>query len=192
MRDENSIIVEAWNTVLFQKFSRFKHLLIGGLSGHSDEALARHPPPKGARVLDVGCGFGDSTLRIATAVGESEGRAVGVDCAPNFIETARETAKAAAIENASFFVGDAQWDDLKDRPAGIESLSSDSTPTSASAATSTRRFNSPWLWGRRARSSGSPARRASGAGTWWSRRFARHSASMCAATASGRRPAPGS
>ena len=34
MNDRNDIIIEAWNTVLFDKFVRFKHLLINGLSGH--------------------------------------------------------------------------------------------------------------------------------------------------------------
>jgi ubiquinone/menaquinone biosynthesis C-methylase UbiE len=111
MRDENSIIIEAWNTILFQKFCRFKHLLIDGLSGHSDEALARHPPPSGARVLDVGCGFGDSTQRIAVAVGPS-GSAVGVDCAQNFVDAASAAAAQARIANVAFRVGDVQWDDL--------------------------------------------------------------------------------
>ena len=35
MDDGNAIVVEAWNTVLFDKFVRFKHLLISGLAGPS-------------------------------------------------------------------------------------------------------------------------------------------------------------
>jgi ubiquinone/menaquinone biosynthesis C-methylase UbiE len=118
MDDGNAIIVEAWNTVLFDKFSRFKHLLISGLSGHSDEALARHAHPTGARVLDVGCGFGDSTQRIARQVGPA-GSAVGVDCAPNFVEVARREAAAAGVANASFFVADVQFDDLRGPYDGV-------------------------------------------------------------------------
>lgn len=110
--DDNAIIVEAWNTVLFDKFSRFKHLLVAGLSGHSDEALARHPHPPGARVLDVGCGFGDSTQRIARSVGVS-GEAVGVDCAANFIAAANADAREAGVANATFFVADVQTQDLR-------------------------------------------------------------------------------
>jgi ubiquinone/menaquinone biosynthesis C-methylase UbiE len=111
MTENNDIVVEAWNTVLFDKFCRFKHLLVAGLAGHSDEALARHPHPRGARVLDVGCGFGDSTQRIAKIVGP-EGKAVGVDCAPNFVESSRRDAAQAGVDNASFFVADVQTDDL--------------------------------------------------------------------------------
>ncbi|HEY8554921.1 MAG TPA: methyltransferase domain-containing protein [Burkholderiales bacterium] len=110
--DDNAVIIEAWNTVLFGKFVRFKHLLIDGLAAHSDELLGRSLHPPGARVLDVGCGFGDSTRRIARAVGP-EGAAVGVDCADNFVRAAEEEARAAGIGNASFFVADVQTDDLR-------------------------------------------------------------------------------
>jgi ubiquinone/menaquinone biosynthesis C-methylase UbiE len=108
----SSIVVEAWNTVLFDKFSRFKHLLVDGLAQHSDAALERTAYPQGARVLDVGCGFGDSTVRIAQQVGP-QGEAVGVDCAENFIRAAEDEAKKAGVPNARFFVGDAQWGDLR-------------------------------------------------------------------------------
>src|SRR5262245_25619381 len=63
--EENDVVVEAWNTVLFDKFLRFKHLLVAGLSGHSNEFLSRAPYRPGERVLDVGCGFGDCTIPIA-------------------------------------------------------------------------------------------------------------------------------
>lgn len=112
MNDSNSIIIEAWNTVLYKKFCRFKHLLVDGLSQHSDAAFERYGHPEGARVLDVGCGFGDSTLRIAKRVGPT-GEAVGVDCADNFIRDAEAAARKEGVANARFFVGDAQWGDLR-------------------------------------------------------------------------------
>lgn len=112
MTEENDIVIAAWNTVLFDKFCRFKHLLIDGLSAHSDEALARHDHADGARVLDVGCGFGDSTFRIARRVGP-RGEAIGIDCAENFIKAAQAEARQGNIANASFFVADIQTDDLR-------------------------------------------------------------------------------
>ena len=112
MSDGNSVIVEAWNTILYEKFVRYRHLLVDGLAVHSEEALRRHPPPPGSRVLDVGCGFGDSTLRIANKVG-AQGQALGVDCAPRFVAAASEAAGAAGVGNAAFFVADVERDDLQ-------------------------------------------------------------------------------
>jgi ubiquinone/menaquinone biosynthesis C-methylase UbiE len=111
MSGENNVVIAAWNTVLYDKFCRFKHLLIDGLAPHSNAALARHAPPEGSRVLDVGCGFGDSTRLIARQVG-LRGQAVGVDCAENFVNASREETRQAGITNASFFVADVQADDL--------------------------------------------------------------------------------
>jgi ubiquinone/menaquinone biosynthesis C-methylase UbiE len=109
---DNEVVIEAWNTVLFDKFVRFKHLLIGGLASHSDAVMSRRLFPKGARVLDVGCGFGDTTIRIAREVGP-DGEAVGTDCAPNFITASEQDARAAGVTNASFFCADSQSDDLR-------------------------------------------------------------------------------
>lgn len=108
----NDIVIEAWNTVLYDKFVRFKHLLVAGLAGHSDEALRRNLYPSGARVLDVGCGFGDSTIRIARLVGP-RGEAVGVDCAEKFVHAAEREAAQAGVSNARFFKADVQSDDLR-------------------------------------------------------------------------------
>ena len=77
---EESVITQAWNTVLFDKFFRFRHLIVDGLANHSNAALARKAYARGERVLDIGCGFGDSTIRIAGSVGPG-GEAVGMDCA---------------------------------------------------------------------------------------------------------------
>jgi ubiquinone/menaquinone biosynthesis C-methylase UbiE len=108
---DNTIPIEAWNTVLFDKFCRFRHVLGSGLSDHSEEVFRRRPYPAGAHVLDVGCGFGDCTRIIARQVGPS-GAAVGVDCAPRFIELAQREAAEAGVNNASFFVADVQADPL--------------------------------------------------------------------------------
>lgn len=107
----NDVVIEAWNTVLYDKFVRFKHLLVAGLAGHSDEMLRRNLYPRGARVLDVGCGFGDSTIKIARSVGPS-GAAVGVDCAEKFVNAAGRAAAEAGVPNAQFFAADVQSDDL--------------------------------------------------------------------------------
>jgi len=110
--NSNDIPIEAWNTVLFDKFVRFRRVLTGGLAEHGEAALRGRPYPPGARVIDIGCGFGDTTLAIAKQVG-LEGAAAGVDCAQNFIALAAKEAADASATNASFFVADVQSDDLR-------------------------------------------------------------------------------
>jgi ubiquinone/menaquinone biosynthesis C-methylase UbiE len=112
MGSDNSVVVEAWNTVLYDKFCRFRHLLVDGLSQHSDAALQRCGYRDGECVLDIGCGFGDSTARIARSVAP-RGQATGMDCATNFIRDAQALAREEGADNARFFVGDAQVDELQ-------------------------------------------------------------------------------
>ncbi|MEH6580988.1 MAG: class I SAM-dependent methyltransferase [Halioglobus sp.] len=107
----NAIVIEAWNTVLFEKFTRFKYLFIEGYASISEEVLKRQQYPEGLNVLDVGCGFGDCTVQIAKSLGH-KGRATGVDCASNFIEESQRLASEEGVENAGFFVADVETDDL--------------------------------------------------------------------------------
>jgi ubiquinone/menaquinone biosynthesis C-methylase UbiE len=109
--ESNDEATAAWNGVLFDKFVRFRDVLTRGFTRHSDAALGRYPVAKGARVLDVGCGFGDVTAAIARAVGP-DGLASGVDVAERFIEAARRGAEAESIDNARFFRADVEKDDL--------------------------------------------------------------------------------
>jgi SAM-dependent methyltransferase len=103
----NDEAIEAWNGVLFEKFRRYRHLLTDGLAGHGDALLAAHPPPEGGRVIDLGCGFGDTTRTIGRMVGP-RGAAVGVDAAERFIATAREETARSGPDNARFEVADVQ------------------------------------------------------------------------------------
>lgn len=59
----------------------------------------------GARVADVGCGHGASTILMAQAFPKST--FVGVDYHDKSIETARQRAKEAGVTNAHFEIGDA-------------------------------------------------------------------------------------
>jgi len=107
----NAEAIQAWDGPLFDSFVKFRHIVTTGLGAHGNEALRLHPPQEGERVLDVGCGFGDTTQQIAGLVGAS-GEAVGVDAAPKFIEAATQEAKNAGVANARFMVADVQTDPL--------------------------------------------------------------------------------
>ncbi|MEA2495198.1 MAG: hypothetical protein QOJ29_3109 [Thermoleophilaceae bacterium] len=106
----NAEATAAWDGPLFERFLRFKPLLIGptGIAAHGERALTLHPPPEGGSVLDIGCGFGDATARIAGLIG-ANGHAHGVDVAPRFIESAKVE---FAMPNTSFSIADVQFDDL--------------------------------------------------------------------------------
>jgi SAM-dependent methyltransferase len=103
----NAEALEAWNGVLFDRFVAFRSLIIAGIAPHGDEAIRLHPPSPGDRVLDIGCGFGDSAQQLARIVGE-KGSVLGVDVAPRFIDAAREEAAAAGVDNVRFEVSDVQ------------------------------------------------------------------------------------
>jgi ubiquinone/menaquinone biosynthesis C-methylase UbiE len=109
---DNDEATAAWNGVLFDKFVRFQRILTTGFASHSDAALRLHPAPADGRVLDVGCGFGDVTVKIAASLGPA-GLVRGVDVAGRFVETADAEARRIRLPRTEFFRADVQTDDLR-------------------------------------------------------------------------------
>ena len=103
----NSEFVDFWNEVLVPKFVKYRHILVGGLTHHSAKILPSLEVGEGDKVVDVGCGFGDTAIEFARRVGPS-GSVLGIDCCDGFLEFARDDAKAAGVENLVFVEGDAQ------------------------------------------------------------------------------------
>jgi ubiquinone/menaquinone biosynthesis C-methylase UbiE len=103
----NAEAIEAWDGPLYDRFVQFRHLLVDGLGAHGEQALRLWPPRPGERVLDIGCGFGDTTQRIAELVGPT-GAAMGVDASARFIATASAEAEQAGRPNVRFGVADVQ------------------------------------------------------------------------------------
>ena len=101
----NAEAIEAWNTVLFDKFVQYRDVVVTNLGIHGARAIDRLAPMPGERIVDLGCGFGDTTVELARRVGPT-GFAIGVDAAPRFIEAARD--EAASVANAGFEVADVQ------------------------------------------------------------------------------------
>jgi SAM-dependent methyltransferase len=99
----NAEAIEAWNTVLFDKFVKYRDTVIPGLRSHGVRAMARFAPARGARVVDLGCGFGDTTVDLARLVGPS-GSATGLDAAPRFVAAAAGDARGT--DNVRFEVAD--------------------------------------------------------------------------------------
>jgi ubiquinone/menaquinone biosynthesis C-methylase UbiE len=107
----NDEAITAWNTVLFDKFLRFRDTVTRGLAVHGRELLERWPVRAGSRVVDVGCGFGDTTLDLAKRAGDG-GEVTGVDAAARFIEVARADADRERVKNARFVVADVEREPL--------------------------------------------------------------------------------
>jgi SAM-dependent methyltransferase len=104
---DNNEATEAWNTVLFDRFHEYRHIFVGALTLFSDDALALEPPSMGDRVVDLGCGFGDTAQQLARIVGP-QGSVTGMDAAERFIRQAEEEAETAGVENIEFRVADVQ------------------------------------------------------------------------------------
>jgi ubiquinone/menaquinone biosynthesis C-methylase UbiE len=95
---------EAWDGVLFDRFVQFRDVMVPGLAAHGEVAVLNHPPRRGDRVLDIGCGFGDESARLADVVGP-DGSVLGVDIAPRFVEAAT---REYGAPNVRFEVHDVQ------------------------------------------------------------------------------------
>jgi ubiquinone/menaquinone biosynthesis C-methylase UbiE len=99
--------VDFWNDILVPKFVRWKHVLVDGLSHHSEAIFPRLEVGQGDRVVDVGCGFGDTAILLARRVGPT-GYVLGIDCCDAFLEDGRRAAAQEGIRNVEFLEADVQ------------------------------------------------------------------------------------
>jgi SAM-dependent methyltransferase len=79
---------------------------------HGEAALAKLAAAPGERVLDVGCGCGDTSLALGRAVGPA-GRVLGVDLSEPMVARAGERAAAAGLAHVAFRAGDVQTSPLE-------------------------------------------------------------------------------
>ena len=101
---DNDEATRAWDGPLFDRFTRYRDIIVPSLEAHGRAAMDLLDVKPGDRVLDIGCGFGDSSAQLAERVAP-DGEVVGVDVAPRFVEAARRSVHAP---NARFVVADVQ------------------------------------------------------------------------------------
>ncbi len=99
--------VDFWNDVLVPKFVRWRHIVVGGLTLHSAQVFPTLSVKPGDRVVDAGCGFGDTAIQLARMVGPT-GSVLALDCCDGFLKYGREDAAAAGIGNVTFVEADVQ------------------------------------------------------------------------------------
>lgn len=104
--------VDFWNEVLVPKFIKYKHVLVDGLTHHSEAIFPSLPVKRGDAVLDIGCGFGDTAIKLAERVGPG-GRVVGLDCCKAFLDYGRKDAAGRGLKNVTFVEGDALLESFK-------------------------------------------------------------------------------
>ncbi|HWP64645.1 MAG TPA: class I SAM-dependent methyltransferase [Candidatus Limnocylindria bacterium] len=101
----NQAQIDYWNGPSGTKWTRQQAELDRLLDELGRAAMDRLDPPPGARVIDVGCGCGATTLALAERVG-ARGRVLGVDVSAPMLERARERARSLA--NVELVQADAQ------------------------------------------------------------------------------------
>jgi SAM-dependent methyltransferase len=107
LRSERNQYVTFWNEILVPKFVRWKHIIVDGLTLHSEAIFPTLRVRPGDKVVDVGCGFGDTAIKLAKIVGPT-GSVLAIDCCDGFLEFGRQDAEAAGIGNITFLAEDVQ------------------------------------------------------------------------------------
>ncbi len=103
----NAQQIEYWNQQSASKWVALESLLDQQLGPLGLATLERAKPAAGERVLDIGCGCGQSSLQIAERVAPG-GSVLGVDVATAMLERARERAGELGLTHVRFENADAQ------------------------------------------------------------------------------------
>jgi SAM-dependent methyltransferase len=95
-----------WNDHAGEKWVQAETMLDAQLKPLGERAIDAIRLAPGMRVLDIGCGCGDTTLEVAKRIGP-DGHAVGIDISRPMLERAAERARSESLSNARFVLADA-------------------------------------------------------------------------------------
>ncbi|MDI1365852.1 MAG: methyltransferase domain-containing protein, partial [bacterium] len=107
----NAAQIDYWNATAGRIWAQFQEHLDRQIAPLGLEALRVLAPRAGERILDVGCGCGQTTLDLAVRVG-SEGQVTGVDISEPMLAVARARPTPAGAALPAFLDRDAQTADL--------------------------------------------------------------------------------
>jgi SAM-dependent methyltransferase len=117
--DQNADQIAYWNGPGGQKWADRQQEQVALLAPVADILIDRAAPAVGERVIDVGCGSGDTTMAFARKVGPT-GYALGVDISGPMLERARQSTPAGLP--VDFVLADATIHPFQ--PAGFDLLAS--------------------------------------------------------------------
>lgn len=103
----NAAQIEHWNTAAGRTWAQFQEQLDRQIESLGQEALRALAPRPGERILDIGCGCGQTTWDLALRVGHA-GSVVGVDISAPMLEVARQRVRPGHASRAEFLQFDAQ------------------------------------------------------------------------------------
>ena len=115
----NAQQIAYWNEQAGPRWVRLQALLDVQLAPLGEAVMDTLALAAGERVLDVGCGCGDTTLAIARRVGAT-GSVTGLDISGVMVERARQRARDAGLTNVRFEIADAQTHRFE--PGGFDAL----------------------------------------------------------------------
>ena len=118
MPADNSEQIAEWNGALGQRWVAMQREIDRIVVPFGDAALKIAAPQPGERVIDIGCGCGDTSLDIARIVGKA-GAVLGIDVSTPMLEVARSRAALADCPHLVFREGDASEAEL---PANTDLL----------------------------------------------------------------------
>ncbi len=106
MPADNSEQIAEWNGALGQRWVAKQQETDRIVAPFGDAALKAAAPQSGERVIDIGCGCGDTSIEIARIVGPA-GSVLGIDVSEPMLEVARAHSALANCAHLAFCEGDA-------------------------------------------------------------------------------------
>ncbi len=99
--------IRYWNELAGPKWVASEAMLDGQIAPLGSKAIERARLAAGERVLDVGCGCGQTSLQLADKVGP-RGSVTGIDLSAPMLERAQARAAGLGLANVRFLNADAQ------------------------------------------------------------------------------------